>query len=61
MALILMFHAFTKCDPISFFDGKGKSSAWDMGNKPPDIKDIFLAVAETVMHIPNQIMVLKGL
>eukprot|EP00058_Branchiostoma_floridae_P021206 XP_002606696.1 hypothetical protein BRAFLDRAFT_72537 [Branchiostoma floridae] len=35
---ILFFHAFTGCDVVSGFRGKGKKSAWQTWNKQPAIK-----------------------
>jgi len=38
---ILFFHAFTGCDVVSGFRGKGKKSAWQTRNVCEDVTDTF--------------------
>ena len=41
-----MFHAFTGCDQVSFFSGKGKKTAWDIWKKDDDVTSAFLLLSE---------------
>src|SRR6218665_425874 len=36
-----MFHAFTGCDTVSAFIGRGKKTCWEVWNKYPDVTVIF--------------------
>lgn len=47
---LLMFHAFTGCDTVSSFSGKGKKTAWETWNVFPEATDAFLSL----MHQPQQ-------
>ena len=38
---ILFFHAFTGCDTVSAFRGKGKKSAWQTWDVCPETSDVF--------------------
>ena len=38
---ILFFHAFTGCDTVSVFRGKGKRSAWQTWDVYPEASDVF--------------------
>ena len=40
-----MFHAFTGCDTVSFFGGRGKRTAWDTWNTYGDVTSAFCALA----------------
>ena len=48
-----MFHAFTGCDTVSCFGGRGKRTAWDKWNAYDEVTPAFCALAatpETVEH-----------
>ena len=53
-----MFHSITGCDTVSFFSGRGKTSAWDMWNVFPQITDTFSMLASVPKEIPEQAMAL---
>ena len=36
-----MFHAFTGCDTVSSFSGRGKKTAWETWNVLPEVTDAF--------------------
>ena len=38
---LLFFHAFTGCDSVSAFRGKGKKSAWQTWEVFPDASEVF--------------------
>ena len=38
---ILFFHAFTGCEVVSAFRGKGKTAAWHTWNVYPNISPVF--------------------
>ena len=38
---LLFFHAFTGCDVVSAFRGKGKKSAWQTWNVCPEASTVF--------------------
>ena len=38
---ILFFHAFTGCDVVSAFRGKGKTAAWQTWNVYPEVSPVF--------------------
>ena len=40
-----MFHAFTGCDTVSFFGGKGKRTAWDTWRAYKEVTPAFCALA----------------
>ena len=42
-----MFHAFTSCDTVSFFGGRGKKTAWDVWANCDGVTPIFCALAAT--------------
>lgn len=48
-----MFHAFTGCDNISFFNGKGKRTAWDTWSVYPEFTDALLQLSKAPSHIPD--------
>lgn len=50
------FHAFTGCDTVSCFLGKGKKSAMDTWNSFLDVTDVFLALANSPSEISLQMM-----
>ena len=39
-----MFHAFTGCDTVSCFDGRGKKTAWDIWNRYEDVTPVCCAL-----------------
>ena len=41
-----MFHAFTGCDTVSSFSGRGKKTAWEIWNVFSDVTDTFAALME---------------
>ena len=53
-----MFHSITGCDTVSFFSGRGKTSAWDVWNVFPQITDTFSMLASVPEEIPEQAMAL---
>ncbi len=58
-----LFHAFTGCDTVSAFAGKGKQSAWDTWNVLPEMTDALAHLAHLSNNppqdrIPDQCMCL---
>ena len=48
-----MFHAFTGCDTVSCFGGRGKRTAWDIWNPYDEVTPAFCAVAATPESVEN--------
>ena len=48
-----MFHAFTGCDTVSCFGGRGKRTAWDMLNAYDEITPAFCDLAATPETVEN--------
>ena len=48
---ILFFHAFSGCDTVSAFRGKGKKSAWQTWDVCPEVSDVFSKLS----RFPTQI------
>lgn len=48
-----MFHAFTGCDTVSCFGGRGKRTAWDTWMNFPDVTESFSALATTPQTIDS--------
>ena len=48
-----LFHAFTGCDTVSCFSGKGKRTAWETWNMNPDVTE----VSSTLMGQPQDLAV----
>ena len=48
-----MFHAFTSCDTVSCFGGRGKRTAWDMWNAYDEVTPVFCALAATPETVEN--------
>ena len=46
-----MLHAFTGCDVVSFFCGRGKKSAWDAWRVCPTMTTVFMQLAD----LPTQV------
>lgn len=44
---LIGFHAFTGCDSVSFFAGKGKKSAWKIWNSFPEATTAFHTLSAT--------------
>ena len=42
---ILFFHAFTGCDTVSAFRGKGKKSAWQTWDVFPEVSEVFMKLS----------------
>ncbi len=55
-----LFHAFTGCDTVSAFAGKGKESAWDTWNVLPEMTDALAHLSNNPPQdrIPDQCMCL---
>ena len=51
-----VFHSITGCDTVSFFSGRGKTSAWDVWNVFPQITDTFAMLAAVPDEIPEEAM-----
>ena len=47
---LLMFHAFTGCDIVSSFSGRGKKTAWETWNVFSEATDKFIALMEQPQH-----------
>ena len=43
---LLAFHAFTGCDTVSFFAGRGKKTAWSTWKTYPEATQAFLAIMD---------------
>ena len=54
-----MFHSITGCDTVSFFSGRGKTSAWDVWKVFPQLTDTFSMLASVPEEIPEQAMALN--
>lgn len=50
---ILFFHAFTGCDTVSGFSGKGKKSFWKAWKSFPEITNTFKELSQPVNAIEN--------
>ena len=48
-----MFHAFTGCDTVSRFGGRGKRTAWDIWNAYDKVTPAFCALAATPESVEN--------
>ena len=55
---LLFFHAFTGCDVISFFSGRGKTSAWHVWEVLSELTDTFLELASSTVTVSEDIMLL---
>ena len=53
---LLFFHAFTGCDVISFFSGRGKKSEWHVWEVLPELTDAFLELASSPVNVSEDIM-----
>ena len=54
-----MFHAFTGCDTVSFFGGRGKGTAWDTWRSYNDITSIFVSLANTPESVESSVTSLE--
>ena len=46
-----MFHAFTGCDTVSSFSGRGKKTAWETWNVFPEVTDAFIGKYGSTSYI----------
>ena len=53
------FHAFTGCDTVSCFGGKGKRTAWDIWNAYDEVTPAFCALAATPESVENWLGLLE--
>ena len=51
---ILFFHAFTGCDIVSSFSGKGKKSAWHTWDVCPEASDVFTKLSSYPTHVEKE-------
>ena len=51
-----MFHAFTGCDTVSSFGGRGKKTAWKVSNAFPAVTDVFYALASPPVDVTDYVM-----
>ena len=51
---ILLFHAFTGCDIVSSFSGKGKKSAWQTWDVCPEASDVFTKLSSYPTHVEKE-------
>ena len=54
-----MFHAFTGCDTVSCFGGRGKRTAWDTWMNFPDVTESFSALATIPETIDSWMQVVE--
>ena len=45
---LLAFHAFTGCDNVSSFGGRGRKTAWETWKVFPEVSDAFLEVTNII-------------
>ena len=57
---LLMFHAFTGCDTVSYFGEKGNKTAWKVWMAFNDVKEGFCGLADKPSAI-NESIFLKSL
>ena len=50
---LTLFHAFTGCDTVSFFAGKGKATAWEVWRAYPQATEAFLSLATGPDNLPD--------
>ena len=51
---ILFFHAFTGCDVVSAFRGKGKKSAWLTWDAYTEVSDVFAKLSQAASGVNHQ-------
>ena len=51
---ILFFHAFTGCDIVSAFRGKGKRSAWQTWDVCPEASDVFTKLSSYPTQVEEE-------
>ena len=49
-----VFHAFTGCDTVSFFAGKGKKSAWETWSVFPEVTSAFLEITNAPSELSKE-------
>ena len=53
---LMLFHALTGCDTVSFFKGKGKKSAWLAWNEYPSVTNTFLTLLDEPSEISSDLL-----
>jgi len=51
---LAVFHAFTGCDTVSSFAGRGKKTAWDRWTSFPAVSDAFLSLTESPTRVSSE-------
>jgi len=51
---ILFFHAFTGCDVVSAFHGKGKKSAWLTWDAYAEVSDVFAKLSQYPLTVDDE-------
>ena len=51
---ILFFHAFTGCDVVSAFRGKGKKSAWLTWDAYTEVSDVFAKLSQYPLTVDDE-------
>ena len=51
---ILFFHAFTGCDVVSAFRGKGKKSAWLTCDAYTEVSDVFAKLSQYPLTVDDE-------
>jgi hypothetical protein len=49
------FHAFTGCDTVSSFSGRGKRTAWDTWLAYPEATRAFAHISQPIILIPDDV------
>jgi hypothetical protein len=57
-AALTVFHAFTGCDTVSSFRGRGKKTAWNIWNVFDEVTEAFILLANNPQTIPPHCQVL---
>ena len=57
---ILFFHAFTVCDVISAFRGKGKKSAWLTWDAYAEVSDVFAKLSQCPLTVDDEDLQILG-
>lgn len=43
---MIFFHAFTGCDVVAAFKGKGKKTAWQIWDNCPQVSEVFKKLSQ---------------
>ena len=54
LKVFFFFHAFTGCDIVSSFRGKGKKSAWQTWDVCPEASDVFTKLSSYPTHVEKE-------